>query len=203
MQDHFRGDDFIQPQNIAPRPFPPPHHRRDNFEREDDGVPPELPPPLRQGPRNDMRYSVGNALGNAAVNPGQIPASPPAAAPPRSRRNIRRPAAVEGAPAANDVPIHQLVDGGRVMPAPSNHSVRLPAMNARNGGGVVSADGSNGSDAAARAMPPSVIGGAGRHAPSFASRGVRASQAAAASAVAYDAGPRPPRDRSRGRLDQA
>ena len=210
----MRDDDHIQPQNFAARGAPRPRHRRGrgNIERDDDDVeldedgPPELPPPLRADrPRNSMRYAVGNVIGNEAAHVGEVPPSPPAFPPPRSRRNPRRPPSVsDDAPAANDVPIHQLVEGGRVIPALSVHTVHSPVANARTGGGaalppsVVSANGGNGNGAAANAAP-SVIGGTGRPA-----RGVRAIQGG--SPVAYNVSPRQPRDQStsrRDRLDQA
>ena len=149
----MRDDDHIQPQNFAARGAPRPRHRRGrgNIERDDDDVeldedgPPELPPPLRADrPRTSMRYAVGNVIGNEAAHVGEVPPSPPAFPPPRSRRNPRRPPSVsDDAPAASEVPIHQLVEGGRVIPVLSNHPVRSPVANARTGGGA--------------ALPPSVV----------------------------------------------
>jgi hypothetical protein len=93
---------------------------RRGFEDDGDDEPPQFP---SSAPGRRMRYAVANAM-------AEVPPSPPSGHRRQSRRSSS--AAVDAAAAA-DIPIHQL--DGIIQGAAVHNRVRLPALQARHGGG--------------------------------------------------------------------
>jgi len=90
------------------------------FEDDHDDEPPQFPP---SSPSRRMRYAVANAM-------TEVPPSPPSGHRRHSRRSSS--AAVDAVP-ATDIPNHQL--DGISQGAAVHNRVRLPALQARHGGG--------------------------------------------------------------------